>query len=93
MKTVILLALLVTAGWYGYGHYQRRTQFMSEVPRALVAAPPRSSARESPFKCDGRTACSQMKSCAEATFFLQNCPNTTMDGNNDGVPCERQWCR
>lgn len=46
----------------------------------------------SSFQCDGRKHCSQMKSCAEATFFLNNCPNTTMDGNSDGVPCEKQWC-
>lgn len=45
------------------------------------------------FRCDGRTHCSQMSSCAEATFFLRNCPGVKMDGNNDGVPCEQQWCR
>jgi hypothetical protein len=45
------------------------------------------------FKCDGRTFCSQMTSCDEAKFFLTNCPNTKMDGNNDGIPCEEQWCR
>jgi len=44
------------------------------------------------YHCDGRTTCSQMTSCEEATFFLRNCPNVKMDGNNDGVPCERQWC-
>ena len=44
------------------------------------------------YRCDGRTRCSQMRSCAEATYFLQNCPGVTMDGNNDGVPCEQQWC-
>jgi hypothetical protein len=33
-----------------------------------------------------------MKSCEEATYFLRHCPNVQMDGNNDGVPCERQWC-
>ena len=43
-------------------------------------------------KCDGRTHCSQMRSCAEAEYFLRNCPNTKMDGNRDGEPCERQWC-
>lgn len=45
------------------------------------------------YTCDGRTHCSQMTSCEEATFFLSNCPDTKMDGNNDGVPCEKQWCR
>jgi len=45
------------------------------------------------YRCDGRTHCSQMRSCAEATYYLQHCPGVKMDGNNDGVPCERQWCR
>lgn len=43
-------------------------------------------------RCDGRTHCSQMRSCEEALFFLNNCPNAVLDGDNDGVPCERQWC-
>ncbi|MGH8522858.1 MAG: excalibur calcium-binding domain-containing protein [Gammaproteobacteria bacterium] len=33
-----------------------------------------------------------MNSCSEATFFIQNCPGTKMDGDGDGVPCEDQWC-
>lgn len=44
------------------------------------------------FRCDGRTHCSQMTSCEEATFFLRNCPNVKMDGDDDRVPCEKQWC-
>lgn len=44
------------------------------------------------FQCDGRKYCTQMRSCEEATFFLNNCSNTKMDGNNDGIPCEKQWC-
>ncbi|OXL21564.1 hypothetical protein CAN34_09570 [Psychrobacter sp. DAB_AL32B] len=44
------------------------------------------------FSCDSRKHCSQMTSCAEATYFIQHCPNTQMDGNNDGIPCEKQWC-
>ena len=46
----------------------------------------------SPFRCDGRTHCSQMTSCDEAKYFLKNCPNVQMDGERDGVPCEKQWC-
>jgi hypothetical protein len=44
------------------------------------------------YSCDGRRMCSQMTSCAEATYFIRNCPNTKMDGDGDGVPCESQWC-
>jgi hypothetical protein len=47
------------------------------------------SSTSSAFSCDGRTMCSQMNSRAEAEFFIQNCPNTEMDGDNDGRPCER----
>lgn len=60
------------------------------APQTL--APAVAAAPAAAFRCDGRTHCSQMTSCAEAEFFLRNCPNTQMDGNNDGEPCERQWC-
>lgn len=41
------------------------------------------------FSCDGRQHCSQMTSRAEAVYFLNHCPNTKMDGDSDGIPCER----
>jgi hypothetical protein len=47
---------------------------------------------DSRYRCDGRVYCSQMTSCEEATWFLQHCPGVKMDGEGDGVPCERQWC-
>lgn len=40
------------------------------------------------FSCDGRQHCSEMTSKDEARFFLNNCPNTKMDGDHDGDPCE-----
>ncbi|WJG08072.1 excalibur calcium-binding domain-containing protein [Aliiglaciecola sp. LCG003] len=43
---------------------------------------------EQTFSCDGRQHCSQMTSRAEAEYFLENCPNTKMDGDRDGIPCE-----
>ena len=43
------------------------------------------------YRCDGRTWCSQMTSCEEATFFSHHC-SSTMDGDGDGIPCESQWC-
>lgn len=45
------------------------------------------------FRCEaGKTHCSHMRSCDEAMYYNKYCPNTKMDGNNDGIPCERQWC-
>ncbi|MGF1884097.1 excalibur calcium-binding domain-containing protein [Vibrio splendidus] len=40
------------------------------------------------FTCDGRQYCSQMTSRKEAVYFIQHCPNSKMDGDNDGIPCE-----
>jgi hypothetical protein len=56
------------------------------VERADSAAP------AGRYRCDGRTRCPEMHSCEEATWVLQNCPGTQMDGDNNGIPCERQWC-
>jgi len=69
----------------------------SDFPRVSLAQAPASNAAPSPavagaFQCDGRIYCSEMTSCAEATFFLHSCPGAQMDGNRNGVPCERQWC-
>jgi cold shock CspA family protein len=44
--------------------------------------------KNSQFSCDGRQHCSQMTSRAEAVYFINHCPNTKMDGDNDGRPCE-----
>lgn len=60
------------------------------VAMAPALAPP---AVSSGYRCDGRTYCSQMTSCDEAKYFLANCPAVNMDGDNNGIPCERQWCK
>ena len=50
------------------------------------------NSNNSSFQCSGKIYCSEMSSCAEAKFYLRYCPGTKMDGNNDGIPCEKQWC-
>lgn len=54
-------------------------------PKASVTTPASN-------RCDGRRHCSQMTSCSEAKYFLNNCPGVEMDGDRDGIPCEQQWC-
>ena len=94
MRNVVAVIILLSLGWYGYSQYQRRTHHLEAAESAAplvsspVVVPPSAQ-----YKCDGRIYCSQMTSCAEATYFLQNCPGTKMDGNNDGTPCEKQWCK
>lgn len=43
------------------------------------------------FKCQGKVWCTEMGSYEEAVFYLRNCPGTKMDGDRDGIPCERQF--
>jgi hypothetical protein len=98
MKNTIVIALLMLAAWYSYDRYQRRAQVAAPEETASARSTSRSTLSSVPpptgnaFKCDGRIYCSQMTSCAEATYFLRNCPGTKMDGDHDGVPCESQWC-
>ncbi|MDP3282085.1 MAG: cold shock domain-containing protein [Nitrosomonas sp.] len=87
LGSAIPLAIVVALAFYGYSHYSGRA-----APQAVVAASSNDQSVSSSFRCDDRTHCSQMTSCTEATYFLRNCPNVQMDGNNDGVPCEQQWC-
>jgi predicted negative regulator of RcsB-dependent stress response len=104
MKRLILLVILGLVGWQGYDRYQHNRAVRAaniaaeaDAPLPSVLASPQAgtvgATTGGSFKCDGRTHCSQMTSCAEATFFLKNCPGVKMDGNNDGVPCEQQWCK
>jgi len=100
MQRLIVLLIVGALAWYGYTKYQARRiarsaaqvespSFSRQQAQPAIAPPP----SETGFKCDGRTYCSQMTSCEEATFFLANCTGVKMDGDNDGIPCERQWCR
>lgn len=92
---LVVLMLVVTIGAWGYTQFSRNTLAAAALPIATPAidpAPTTTNSNTSAVRCDGRTYCSQMTSCAEAKFFLKNCPGTAMDGNHDGVPCEKQWC-
>lgn len=91
----LVLAVLVVAG-FGYGgklyfeYLKYPADIDPETERISDMAEPGSGMR---FHCQGKTRCSQMSSCAEAMFYIENCPNTEMDGDGDGIPCERQWCK
>ena len=99
MQRFFALVFLATAGWLTYNRYLRHPVDESPVGYSIVEhrrsiVPGRSAPTAEPesFTCDGRRYCSEMHSCAEATYFLQHCPGTKMDGDGDGIPCERQWC-
>ena len=94
MRRLVFLVILGLLGWQGYQYYQARSGNVAALPeRSTPAVPATLSSPVAQYKCDGRIYCSQMTSCEEATYFLRNCPGVKMDGNNDGVPCEQQWCK
>jgi cold shock CspA family protein len=85
---VVVLTALVAAG-SKVADLLRDMPAQAKPPQILPAATP-----EPPrFTCEGKTRCSQMNSCEEAMFYLENCPGTKMDGDADGIPCEDQHCR
>lgn len=86
LSGVLSMVLFGAIGLALYGEYTKRVD--RPEPRTQMGV----KAEQSSYRCDGRTHCSQMTSCAEASYFLSNCPGAQMDGNRDGVPCEQQWC-
>ena len=92
LKKTVLLAIVLIAAWFFYGNKPADNRSVDRAqPEHVTQSINRG--QESPqaassFRCDGRVYCSQMASRAEAEFFLRNCPNTKMDGDHDGVPCE-----
>lgn len=87
-----LAGLIAVAVLFGAGYKYIAPKFGGLETLASVSTQAPVSAASSPFQCDGRKYCSQMTSCKEAKYFLKSCPDTEMDGDRDGIPCESQWC-
>ncbi|HDY7456763.1 cold shock domain-containing protein [Vibrio parahaemolyticus] len=58
------------------------------------ASQPKVTSKPQNFTCGTKTHCSEMNSCEEAMFYLESCSylDLKIDGDGDGVPCEKQWC-
>jgi hypothetical protein len=61
-----------------------------QAPGRAGAPVPSSSAAD--LSCGSKRSCTQMSSCAEAQFYFRQCGLSRLDGDRDGVPCER-LCR
>ncbi len=89
---LVLLVVISVAGYAGFDSWRSRQAVAVGNAGAIAEPVPKTWDNAERYQCDGRTHCSQMTSCEEAKFFIRNCPNTKMDGDGDGVPCERQFC-
>jgi len=84
LKSIIIFAALIFA-WLVYSSYDKKnTQEDYSFPE--VQEPVFN------FECQGKVYCSEMSSCDEAKFYLRNCPDTQLDGDGDGIPCESDLC-
>ena len=83
----IIPVLLVVAAVSVYSKFAN--QNLSTESSGLTIVEPVKSTQQ--FQCQGKVYCSEMTSYEEAAFYLQNCPGTKMDGDNDGIPCEQQF--
>jgi len=98
LKRLLIVAVAIALSWIAVqrlgpkpvsGSPEENTPLVTSDDGADL---PRQSAVGEQFSCDGRIFCSQMTSCEEAKFFLAHCPGTKMDGDGDGIPCEKQFC-
>ena len=96
MRRILYYIVGTALVFFGWHHVRQGPYVVDEdVPVAPPAAETLAVERSDSdpgYRCDGRVYCSQMRSCEEATWFLQHCPGVKMDGEGDGVPCEKQWC-
>lgn len=101
VNTIVPLLIIIAIGVFGFKKYQafNEAPVVNEAPALTYDEIEQSPVYQEKipatpqFQCEtGKTHCSHMRSCAEATFYINHCPNTQMDGNRDGIPCERQWC-
>lgn len=89
LKKLLLVALIGFAAWKLYGQQNAAGVFPSlDLSSGSASSSETQRTASTRFTCDGRQHCSQMNSRAEAEFFTRHCPNTKMDGDRDGIPCE-----
>jgi hypothetical protein len=92
--TIITVIIFGIIGYFVYGFIQdslHRNELTNQpvIQETLEIANTQAvNSNPNHFQCDGRSHCSQMRSLEEARWFVRNCPDTKMDSDHDGEPCE-----
>lgn len=69
---------------------QHPNTFSTEQNAAVSSAPaPANAISQDPPGCGNKKHCYEMSSCEEAKHYFEQCGVKSLDGNGDGVPCER----
>jgi hypothetical protein len=93
LAIIFIVLGLICSQFRRIHHYQSSSNSEHALEKKRIGTSTKSDTAFQRFTCDGRKYCSEMTSCEEAMFFLKNCPGVKMDGDNNGIPCERQWCK
>ena len=89
LSSIFSVIVVAGLGVYGWQYYKSR---IARVEPGVPAGSSMQVGTTEKFRCEGKRYCSEMTSCQEATFYLNNCPGVEIDGDRDGIPCESQWC-
>lgn len=98
MYKSLLLVVAAAAAFLYYKTHAPLENVVADAEPQPIAVSVMAPMPEPVFRCEGKQHCSQMASCAEARFYLKNCPAVKMDGDGDGIPCETPplqcmfWC-
>jgi predicted negative regulator of RcsB-dependent stress response len=91
VKRAIILTVVALVGWQVYSQYRVGALEWLRPPQPTKPGAA-GTAPASDFKCDMRTHCAQMTSCAEAKYFRKHCTDADLEIDDAGVPCPRRWC-
>lgn len=82
----------IMAPWEWRAARRRGNSTSTPQSSRAFAAPTARSPRSTGFQCGTRFRCGDMRSCEEAMFHMRQCGLSRLDGDNDGIPCEK-LCR
>lgn len=90
-SSIITLSLIILIGLFAFNNFPLKNSSQGDfIPSISFQRAEEENSHD--YSCEGKIYCSEMTSCDEAKFYQRNCPGTKMDGDGDGIPCERQWC-
>ena len=99
MLRLLLILVLASAAWFGWGRYEANVH----AERAAAGRHPARTGASSPgmeaaepltfYTCDSRSSCAQMTSCEEVRYFVKHCPAVNLGASGESPSCMKQWCK
>lgn len=89
-KGLLVVATVAAAFIYYKTHAPLVNPVAQAEPQQIEVSAVAATA-EPAFRCEGKQHCSQMASCAEARFYLKNCPATLLMKTRAGQRSHQGW--